>query len=67
MNTTQLLLGVLFSSIGLGYFIYGKKQKVTVPLVCGLVLMIFPYFIENTAMLTSIGILLSILPYFIRL
>lgn len=36
MNTTQLLLGVLFSSIGLGYFIYGKKQKVIVPLVCGL-------------------------------
>lgn len=67
MNTTQLLLGVLFSSIGLGYFIYGKKQKVTVPLVCGLVLMIFPYVIENTAMLASIGILLSILPYFIRL
>ena len=67
MNTTQLLLGVLFSSIGLGYFIYGKKQKVTVPLVCGLVLTIFPYFIENTAMLASIGILLSILPYFIRL
>lgn len=67
MNTTQLLLGVLFSSIGLGYFIYGKKQKVTVPLVCGLVLMIFPYFIENTAILTAIGILLSILPYFIRL
>jgi uncharacterized membrane protein YjjP (DUF1212 family) len=67
MNTTQLLLGVLFSCIGLGYFIYGKKQKVTVPLVCGLVLMIFPYFIENTAMLASIGILLSILPYFIRL
>jgi len=67
MNTTQLLLGVLFSSIGLGYFIYGKKQKVTVPLVCGLVLMIFPYFIENTAMFASIGILLSILPYFIRL
>lgn len=67
MNSTQLLLGVLFSSIGLGYFIYGKKQKVTVPLVCGLVLMIFPYFIENIAMLASIGILLSILPYFIRL
>ena len=67
MNTTQLLLGVLFSSIGLGYFIYGKKQKVTVPLVCGLMLMIFPYFIENTAMFASIGILLSILPYFIRL
>ncbi|MGE8561740.1 MAG: amino acid transport protein [Acinetobacter sp.] len=67
MTTTQLLLGVLFSSIGLGYFLYGKKQKVTVPLICGLVLMIFPYFVENTTMLTIIGIFLSILPYFIRL
>ncbi len=67
MTTAQLLLGVLFSSIGLGYFLYGKKQKVTVPLVCGLVLMIFPYFVGNTAMLTTIGIILSLLPYFVRL
>ncbi|NNH77303.1 amino acid transport protein [Acinetobacter sp. ANC 5380] len=67
MTTAQLLIGVLFSSIGLGYFLYGKKQKVTVPLVCGLVLMIFPYFVENTAMLTIIGIILSLLPYFVRL
>jgi len=32
MNTTQLFLGVIFSSIGLGYFLYSKKQKMTVPL-----------------------------------
>ena len=46
MNATQLFLGVIFSSIGLGYFIYGKKQKMTVPLVCGLALMFFTYFID---------------------
>jgi hypothetical protein len=67
MTTAQLLLGVLFSSIGLGYFLYGKKQKVTMPLICGLALMIFPYFVENTAMLTTTGIILSLLPYFVRL
>ncbi|MCG2607067.1 MULTISPECIES: amino acid transport protein [unclassified Acinetobacter] len=67
MNTAQLLLGVVFSSIGFGYFLYGKKQKIIVPWICGLVLMIFPYFIENTGILTTIGILLSIAPYFIRL
>lgn len=66
MNTTQLLLGVIFSSIGLGYFLYGKKQKMTVPLVCGLVLMIFPYFIESSVVLSLIGIALSVLPYFLR-
>ena len=67
MNTAQLLIGVLFSSIGFGYFLYGKKQKVIIPLVCGLVLMIFPYFIDQTLLLIGIGTALSILPYFIRL
>lgn len=67
MNTSQLLLGVLFSSIGLGYFIYGKKQKSIVPFLCGLVLMIFPYFIENTGLIILIGAVVSAVPYFVRL
>ena len=67
MTTNQLLLGLIFSCIGLGYFIYGKKKQSSIPLVCGLTLMIFPYFIENTLWMTGIGIVVSILPYFIRL
>ena len=66
MNTTQLFLGVIFSSIGLGYFLYGKKQKMTAPFVVGLFLMVFPYFIENNALLGGIGLLLSAIPYFLR-
>lgn len=66
MNTTQLLLGVLFSSIGLGYFLYGKKQKKNVPLVCGLILMVYSYFIDSTLGVAGIGVLFSTLPYFIR-
>ncbi|MDH2171397.1 amino acid transport protein [Acinetobacter johnsonii] len=65
MNATQLFLGVIFSSIGLGYFLYGKKQKMTVPFVVGLFLMVFPYFIENNALLGGIGLLLSAIPYFL--
>ena len=67
MNTVPLLLGVVFSSIGLGYFIYGKKQQQTMPLICGIALMIYPYFIENTVFLILIGIILCIAPQFIRL
>ncbi|MCU4390444.1 amino acid transport protein [Acinetobacter courvalinii] len=66
MNATQLFLGVIFSSIGLGYFLYGKKQKMTVPLVCGLVLMFFTYLIESTTLISMIGIILSVIPYFLR-
>ena len=66
MNTTQLFLGVIFSSIGLGYFLYDKKKKMTVPFLAGLVLMVFPYFIESNFLLSGTGIVLSIIPYFLR-
>jgi len=48
MNTSLLLWSLLFSSIGLGYFIYGKRQKAVAPLFCGLGLMIYPYFVSNS-------------------
>lgn len=67
LNTSTLLWGLLFSSIGLGFFVYGKKQRAVVPLVCGLALMIFPYFVGNNILLVAIGIALVALPYFIRL
>lgn len=67
MNEAWLLWGVVFGAFGLGYFVYGKKQKAVVPLVCGLALMIFPYFIANTILLVSIGVSLIALPYFVRL
>ncbi len=68
MNSEALLLwGVLFSSIGLGFFIYGKKQQCLIPLVSGLALMIYPYFVETVPLLIGTGIALIALPYFVRL
>jgi hypothetical protein len=67
MNTSLLLWSLLFSSIGLGFFIYGKKQKAVVPLFCGLGLMIYPYFVSNSLLLVAIGCALSVLPYFVRM
>jgi len=66
-SVAGLLWGVLFSSIGLGFFIYGKKQRVSVPLICGITLMIYPYLVTNTWLLVLIGIGLTALPYFWRL
>jgi hypothetical protein len=67
MTTATLLWGVLFSSIGLGYFLYGKKQRAPVPLICGLAMMVYPYFVPNTVALVAIGITLAAVPYFLRL
>ncbi len=66
MDAGVLLWGLLFSSIGLGFFLYGKKQRAPVPLVCGLVLMIYPYFIANVVALVAIGVVLTAVPYFFK-
>jgi len=67
VSTSTLLFGLLFSSIGLGFFLYGKKQRAIVPLACGLALMIFPYFVTNNVVLVAVGIALVVVPYFVRL
>lgn len=67
MNASLLLWSLLFSSIGLGYFVYGKKQKAVVPLLSGLGLMIYPYFVSSTILLVAIGAAIIALPYFVRI
>jgi predicted membrane protein len=66
VDTAVLLWGILFSSIGMGFFIYGKKQKATIPLVCGILLMIYPFFISSTTLLVIVGMILTATPYVIR-
>ena len=48
MTTASLLWSVLFGAVGMGYFVYGKKQRAAVPLVCGVALMVFPYMVPST-------------------
>lgn len=62
-----MLWGMVFGSFGLGYFSYGKKQQSVVPLVTGVALMVFPYFITNTYAVVAVGAALIVLPYFVRL
>ena len=67
METSTLLWSLLFSMVGLGFFMYGKKQKALVPLICGMVLMIFPYFVSNSYAMVIIGAAFIALPYFISI
>lgn len=66
LNASILWWGMLFGSIGFGFFLYGKKQQAMVPLVCGLALMVFPYFVTGTAWLVIVGGTLIAVPYFVR-
>jgi len=65
-NEAALLWGVVFSAVGLAYFVYGKKQQRFIPLFCGIGLMAFPYFVSNTILLVVVGVVLSVIPYLFR-
>jgi len=66
LNTFALVWIVLSSSVGLGFFVYGKKQKAVVPMICGLALMTYPYFVSNTILLVAIGFVILAIPWFLR-
>jgi len=65
-SEASLIWGLLFGSVGLAYFIYGKKQKRGVPFASGIGLMVFPYFVSNSYLTVIIGAALIALPYFLR-
>jgi hypothetical protein len=66
LSISSLLWSVLFGAIGLGFFVYGRKQRAVVPLMCGLALMVVPYFVSGTGLLVVIGVALMAIPYFVR-
>ena len=67
MSTSILLLGVLFGAVGVGYALYGRKQRAPLPLVSGVALMVIPYFLSNAVLLFVLGIALAVLPWVVRL
>jgi len=66
-STAVLLWGMLFGSIGFGFFLYGKKQKAVVPLITGIALCVVPYFIANVYALVIIGVILMTIPFVVRI
>ena len=67
MNVAQMVWGMLFGAIGVGFMLYGRKQRAIVPLVCGLALVVFPFFIASTWVLVLVGAVLVAIPWFVRL
>ena len=65
MNPALLVWSLLFSSAGMGYLIYGKRQRRATALFSGLALCIYPYFVGNVYLLVAIGIGLLALPFYL--
>jgi hypothetical protein len=57
---------LLFGSIGLGYFAYGRKQRAALPLACGVGLMVMPYVLPNALSVAAAGLALMAVPWLFR-
>ena len=55
LDPTWLFLSLLPSGVGFVLFVYGKKQERWPQLVCGLALLVYPYFTETVSGLIGIG------------
>jgi hypothetical protein len=66
MNGTNLMLSMVFSTVGLGFILYAKKAGVILPAAAGLVLMVLPFFISNNVVMTLVCLVLTAIPFVIR-
>ena len=65
-DSATLLWGVLFGGIGIGYFIYGKKQKMPVAFFSGVGLFVVPYLTSNNILLVIACLVLMALPFVVN-
>ena len=66
MNVNWLLLSMVYSTVGLGMFLYGKKAVRFVPLIAGILLMIVPYFLSSLLWMSVVCVILMVLPILMR-
>ena len=63
MDASWLLLSMLYSTVGLGMFMYGKKTVSMVPLIAGVLLMIVPFFVGSLLWMSVACIALMASPF----
>jgi hypothetical protein len=59
----NLFFGVVAGAIGVGYLVYGRRQKKLVPAIAGILLCVYPYFVESGLWLGVVGALLVAAPF----
>lgn len=62
-DTKFLFASLLWGSIGVGYFVYGKKQQAMVPLAGGLAMIAVSYFVSSALLMSLISIALMVAVY----
>jgi hypothetical protein len=61
-----LFLGLLFGSVGGVYVFYGRREHDAAYLFCGVLLMLYPYFVESAFLMILVGVILAVIPHAIQ-
>lgn len=62
----NLLVGLVTGAFGMAYFVYGKRQTLFVPMIAGVLLCVYPYFVQNLLWSFAVGALLLAAPFLFR-
>ena len=66
LSAANLIGGCVFGSIGFVAFLYGKRMNLWRPMLIGIALMVYPYFISNDIALYAAGVVGSASLWFMR-
>lgn len=65
-SPANLFAMLIFGIVGLAAFRYGKKIHSGMPMIIGVALMVYPYFVTQTWLLYAVGIALCGALYWLR-
>ncbi len=68
LDANAVFASLMIGVVGMGVFVYGKKQGRFPHMIAGVVLMAYPYFVSNVLLMAGIAMtLLVALWLFVRL
>ena len=60
---TTFVIGILTGALGVAYIVYGRRQTKFMPVISGVILCAYPYFIDSVLWLCIIGAALLAAPF----
>jgi len=64
LDAGSLIASLLVSSVGFVLFEYGRRMRRVPQIGVGIVLMIYPYFVDNVWVMLGIGVILLVILWF---
>ncbi|MFO0827078.1 MAG: hypothetical protein U0572_02925 [Phycisphaerales bacterium] len=61
----SFVVGFFTGLVGLGYFMYGKREGKFSAILSGVLLSVYPFFLSNMIALVLVGVAFAAIPFFV--